>query len=173
MSRSFTFPELKTERLTLRLPKMEDFAAFSEYQKSDRMTYVGGPVASAEQRYRKFSNLAGQWILRGFGPFVFERNDTGEAIGGGGLWFPATHPELEIGWAIWSADAEGQGYAFEGVSAARDHARTAFGLDALASFIDVDNERSIRLAEKLGAQKEETRVREDWTYHVYRHPTIL
>jgi RimJ/RimL family protein N-acetyltransferase len=66
-----------------------------------------------------------------------------------GPWFPGDWPEQELGWTIWTEAAEGQGYAFEAVTALRRHVYGA-RLATAVSYIDPANTRSRALAQRLG-----------------------
>jgi RimJ/RimL family protein N-acetyltransferase len=61
--------------------------------------------------------------------------------------------EPELGWLFLPA-AEGQGYAAEAATAARHHALSVLGLPSLVSYIDPANDRSARLAARLGARRD-------------------
>jgi RimJ/RimL family protein N-acetyltransferase len=63
------------------------------------------------------------------------------------------HAETELGWALAQAHW-GAGYATEAARAARDWAHAERGVARLVSLINPNNQRSIRVAEKLGASRE-------------------
>ena len=52
-------------------------------------------------------------------------------------------------------DYEGEGYAYEAARSARNNAFNALSWPTLVSYIHPDNTRAIRLAEKLGAVRDE------------------
>jgi RimJ/RimL family protein N-acetyltransferase len=88
-----------------------------------------------------------------------------------GPWYPASWPEKEIGWSLWSAEAEGKGIAFEAAQAARGFAYDVLEWDTAVSYIASDNARSIALAERLGARRDDAAAHPGNTpCHVYRHP---
>jgi len=132
---------------------------------------VGGPVERREA-WRAFGHLAGMWMLKGVGSFIMERRDTGATIGSAGPWIPEDFPEREIGWTLWDADAEGQGFAFEAADAACDFAFKTLGWDTAVSYIDFGNDRSLALAKRLGAVEDPdaTQPKPADPCHVYRHP---
>ena len=70
-----------------------------------------------------------------------------------GGWKPAKWPEREIAWIIWPDEA-GHGYALEATHAVRSISTTTCGWDGAVSYIDPKNLDSIRLAERLGANKD-------------------
>ncbi|MCV2867786.1 GNAT family N-acetyltransferase [Defluviimonas sp. WL0002] len=165
-------PVLETERLTLRAPAPGDWAAFDAFLSSPRAGFVRSGDYALGQTWRAFGHLIGHWVLRGFGMFVFTPKGENRALGMAGPWFPADWPEREIGWSVWTAEAEGKGYAHEAAAAARTHAFDTLGWDTAVSYVAPANARSIALAERLGA------LRDDAARHpagdkpclVYRHP---
>ncbi len=159
-------PVIETARLVLRAPELRDFDGFAAFLGSRRARHVGGP-ADRGLAWRAFCHLVGHWPLRGYGPFVFERG--GAAIGQGGAWRPEGWPAVELGYCLWDARHEGLGLAFEAMRAAREHA-WAMGLTGLVSYIEPSNAASIRLAERLGAERDDEARRPDAGDLVYRHP---
>jgi RimJ/RimL family protein N-acetyltransferase len=166
-------PVLTTERLTLRAPQASDFEVFAPFVMSDRARYIGGGAdKDIGHAWRVLAILSGHWHLRGFGTFVAEDRATGTPIGSMGPWFPGDWPEEELGWTIWTAEAEGKGYAFEAVSALRRHAYETLGWTTAVSYIDPSNTRSRALAERLGCQidtQAQCPVRDN-EIEVWRHP---
>ena len=169
MPRLADTPTLETERLILRAPGPQDWPASAAFLASGRARFVGGP-ADEGQAWRIFGHVVGHWVLRGFGLFVFCDKARDRALGTAGPWYPATWPEGEIGWTLWHAEDEGQGYAFEAAQAARAHAYGALGWQTAVSYIAPDNARSIALAERLGAVRDDDAARVDADDIVYRHP---
>ncbi len=163
-------PVLHTARLTLRVPDLRDWEAFAAFLTSDRAALVGGPV-TRERAWRAFGHLVGHWVLRGYGMFAVAPKGAAAAIGMAGPWFPESWPEQEIGWSMWSAAAEGKGYAFEAAEAARTYAFAALGWPTAVSYIDPANTRSIALARRLGAVQDPAAAYPgDAPCLVFRHP---
>ncbi len=171
---TISIPTLETERLTLRAPQADDFDNLAAFMASDRAAFIGGPVSGQRDVWRILSNLAGHWLLRGFGMWAIVPRDETAAIGVTGGWQPKTWPEREIGWSLWSVEAEGKGYAYEAATAARAHLYARMGWTTAVSYIDRGNSRSIALAERLGCTLDQTAERpqdDDPTpCLVYRHP---
>ena len=169
MTLAFHIPTLTTERLTLRAPQASDFdviAAF--YADADRSWGFGGPQ-NRNEACRWFASLIGHRALRGFGLWMDETR-AGDTVGMVGLWEPEGWPEPELGWVMF-ANGEGKGYAFEAAMAARDHAYGSMGFRTLSSNIFPGNQRSVVLAERMGAWKErEYQNVTHGTEMVYRHP---
>ncbi|MEX0286121.1 MAG: GNAT family N-acetyltransferase [Paracoccaceae bacterium] len=170
-----TTPVLETERLILRAPQAGDWPVWLDMMMSDRSEFIRPDDIDEGKAWRAFGHVIGHWVLRGYGLFVFTLKDDNTALGATGAWYPAMWPEREIGWAVWSAAAEGKGYAFEAAQAARAYAFDTLGWDTAVSYIEKDNARSIALAERLGAvvDPDAPRLSDDhWdNVLVYRHPT--
>ena len=148
---AFAVPTFETARLILRAPRLDDYPAFAAFLGSDRAGFIGGPVSDRMQLSRAFGNLAGMWLLRGYGMFVFEHAQSGEAIGHGGAWHPVHWPEPELGWCIWTAAAEGQGFVTEAMTRLRAWVFDDLGWPTAVSYIDRGNHRSAAVARRLGA----------------------
>ncbi len=164
-----TIPTLTTDRLTLRAPRLADFEPYAAYFASDRAELERGRRDRAGA-WKEFSAVAGQWLLRGYGGFSIEDRATGDYFGEVGMFHEDSYPEPELGWMVVAA-AEGRGIAHEAALAARRWAYRALGLTTLVSYIDAGNTRSIRLAERLGAFRDDGAARpESEDCLVYRHP---
>ncbi len=163
-------PVLQTERLTLRAPQSGDWPAWRDFAASERAGFIGGPY-DLRGGWRSFGHAVGHWVLRGFGSFVFTFRGEDRALGMAGPWYPADWPERELGWTIWSPENEGRGIAFEAVTAARDHAFRVLGWDTAVSYIEPANTRSVALAKRLGARRDDQAARPGHCdCQVYRHP---
>ncbi|MEY8826957.1 GNAT family N-acetyltransferase [Sedimentitalea sp. XS_ASV28] len=164
-------PVLETERLILRAPGPQDWPVFRAMMASERSRFIRSGEIDEGQAWRAFGHVIGHWILRGWGNFVMTRKGDDAALGAVGPWFPAGWPEQEIGWSIWSQEAEGRGFAFEAAQAARGFAYDVLNWDGAVSYIDPDNTRSIALAERLGACRDDDAATPgDAPCLVYRHP---
>ena len=106
----------------------------------------------------------------GFGPFSVEDRETGAYLGEAGIHQPQSYPEPELGWFV-LPEAEGRGIAAEAARAIMLWARQSFGWDRLMNYIHADNVRSIALAERLGAIRDDSAAHPGDTHClVYRHP---
>ena len=142
-------PVLETARLRLRVPNASDIAPSARFWASDRSHMMGGPW-TLDQLRAEHQGLLDQWQRHGFSLFTVTRKGDDTGIGGIGPFFPATHPEPELGWSLWNAEDEGQGLAHEAAAAARDWFFATSGHRTAVSHTDPDNHRSHRLCEKLG-----------------------
>lgn len=149
---------IETERLVLRMPRVEDAEALVEaISDPETMRYIGdgstGDLAAAE---RTIARWLARWDESGVGQFVVERRDDGRFVGRAGFlvwdpeaWMPAPTGETEIGWTI-VRSLWGNGYATEAALALRDWTDRR----RLISLIQHGNEASARVAEKIGERHE-------------------
>ncbi|WP_371156421.1 GNAT family N-acetyltransferase [Jannaschia sp. 2305UL9-9] len=162
-------PTLETARLILRAPRREDFAAFAQTFSSPRNALsVDRPTP--EHTSLVYNSDTADWVFRGFGPWSVTLRD-GTLIGHVGLQQPAHFPEPEIGWMLHDG-YEGQGYATEAATAARDWAR-GHRVTSLVSYITPGNTASVAVAQRLGAVLDPAAPLPDGETsaetHVYRH----
>ena len=144
-------PELRTQRLLLRGWRDSDLDAWAAIAAdAEVMRWVGTPEGmDRDEAWRHMAFLVGHWQLRGHGPWAVEKLDGGELVGRIGLFSPEGWPGLELGWVV-AREHWGRGYAPEAARASMDWARDELGVGHLISLIEDDNERSQRVAEKLG-----------------------
>lgn len=127
---------------------------------AETMRYVGdGSTTDLDGARRAIRRWLERWEESGIGQFVAERREDGRFVGRAGflvwdpaIWMPCAldeHAEVEIGWAI-SRALWGKGYATEAALALRDWTDRA----RLISLIQHGNERSVRVAEKIGERYE-------------------
>ena len=107
-----------------------------------------------------FGVVVEHWATHGFGFWAVQTQESdapGAFIGFVGVAYPAFLPELaerpELGWRL-VRSAWGHGYASEAAAAVRDDAFSRLGLSELISIIHPDNQRSQRLAARLGMTRE-------------------
>ena len=149
-----------TERLILRPWRPADRAPFAAMN-ADRevMRYVrDGRPMTHEQSDELVDAIEAHWERHGFGLWCAAPRDEPEAcIGFIGLaipsFLPAVLPAVEVGWRL-ARPAWGRGLATEGARASLAHAFGPLSLESVISVIDPDNDRSVRVAEKLGMRYE-------------------
>jgi ribosomal-protein-alanine N-acetyltransferase len=130
---------------------------------------VGGPFDAASS-FHHLAGVVGQWQLRGYGRWMVADRDTDEPLGLVGVYHPDDWPEAEIGWTVYEA-AEGKGIAREAAIATRDFVYGTLGWTRIISLIMTDNDRSIRLAERLGCRKDGTFTHAEYgTMDIWVHP---
>lgn len=146
-------PVLTTARLRLRPFKQADLDAYAAIcADAEVMRYIGagGPVGR-DVAWRHMALFLGEWALHGYGTWAVERRKDRQLIGRAGFLHPEGWPGCELAWTL-ARDAWGQGFAFEAARAALAYGRDQLGLGEVISLIRNDNQRSIALAERLGAQ---------------------
>ena len=163
-----SIPTIGTHRLILRPPTIEDWPDYEKLMLSDRAVHMGGPFAT-EFAWGMFCNDVAQWQLFGHGALMMECRETGACFGQVGILHGPLFPERELGWFVYK-QAEGKNYAFEAASALRDWAFNVRKFETLVSYIGSANDRSRKLAERLGARIDVAASRPDPTDLVYRHP---
>jgi RimJ/RimL family protein N-acetyltransferase len=139
-------PTLETERLVLRAPRLEDFAAYAETFASPRSGWMTD-TPTRRHAWMCFAADAASWITHGFGTWAVDLRD-GAHVGTLGVTWFAHYPEPELGWMLHHGH-EGRGYATEGARAALGWARGRVA--SLVSYITPGNDRSVALALRLGA----------------------
>ncbi len=156
MEQSLAVPVLRTARLLLRGPRVEDAQAHAALWADPVVTrYIGGvPVAAPESWLRLLRN-AGHWALLGFGCWLIEDAASGQLIGEAGFLDlrrdtePSFAGTLEIGWVVAPA-AHGRGLATEAVRAMLAWGAGHFGPARVVCMIDPANAASLRLAQAQG-----------------------
>jgi RimJ/RimL family protein N-acetyltransferase len=148
-------PELQTERLVLRGFREADLDELAAINADPEVTrWVGDENGlSREDTWRRMAYWLGHWELRGFGQWAVVERETGRLVGRTGLLLPENWPGLEVGWLM-GREHWGKGFAPEAGRASIEWAREELGADHIISLIEDDNERSARVAEKLGMSVE-------------------
>jgi ribosomal-protein-alanine N-acetyltransferase len=161
-------PRLETERLVLRAFAPGDVETFAPFYASDAASFVGGPE-NLVATWRRLAAYAGSWMLRGYGKFIVEEKEGGRPVGIVGPWFPEGWPEPEIGWTI-LPEFQGRGYANEAAARSIAFAYSELGWTTAISAIFPGNERSFKLAERLGARHDgSVEIKPYGVLEIYRH----
>ena len=160
-------PTLTSERLVLRAPTYDDWPEFLDLMQSERSVYMGGPF-SIVQAWGDFCHGIALWHMFGFGSLSIELVATRQCVGRIEINSGPRCPEPELGWQVF-AFAEGKGYAYEAAAEMRKWAFETRKLDTLVSYINPENQRSQKLAERLGAQLDDAAEKQDPGDLVYRH----
>ena len=160
-------PQIETPRLTLRAPRAEDFPLYAEVLCSDRGRFMGGPF-TRDAAWSDFTRIVAAWLLRGHGGWTVEITATGKVAGFVLLGFEPGDLEPELG-VIFRASGEGQGYATEAATAARDFAFGTLGWQTLVSYIAPENARSVALATRLDAHADGEVVEDGEVTAIYRY----
>jgi RimJ/RimL family protein N-acetyltransferase len=139
---------ITTDRLILREPKAGDLPAYRGYCVSERSRFSGGPF-TPEQAFEKLAAMIGHWTLRGFGRYVITRE--GVPLGHAGPLAVSDGEPPEMTWTLWTAEAEGKGYATEAARAVIAHLLGDLAWPRMLVRIAPDNAASHRMALRLGA----------------------
>ena len=100
---------------------------------------------------------AGQYLLKGplrsykengFGLYLVQLKETGDPVGIGGLLKRDYLKYPDLGFAF-LPEFEGMGFAFESTKAIVNHSRDVLKIKCLQAIVLPENQRSIRLLEKL------------------------
>jgi RimJ/RimL family protein N-acetyltransferase len=149
-----------TERLVLRPWRPADRAPFAAMNADPEvMRYIGdGRTMTRAESDALVDAIEAHWREHGFGLWCAALRDAPDVcIGFVGLaipsFLPAVLPAVEVGWRL-ARPVWGRGLATEGARAALDRAFGPLQLSSVISLIDPANERSIRVAEKLGMHRE-------------------
>jgi RimJ/RimL family protein N-acetyltransferase len=164
-------PVIETERLVLRGFTRADFDAFAGFFADDVATRFVGGTMPRPRAHTVMSAFAGQWELYGLGQWAVEPKEGGGLAGFVGYINPPDWPEPELGWTILPA-FQGRGYATESSRAARAEMVRLGAPVRLVSYIDPDNAPSVRVAEKLGAQRGGMIDLRGMHVDVWRHPEL-
>lgn len=148
-------PTLRTPRLVLRPFQPRDLDAYAAMcADAEVMRFIGpGGAVDRGGAWRQMALFLGHWQLRGHGMWALERREDGRLVGRAGFLHPEGWPGFELGWLL-ARDAWGHGYAFEAAAAALAFAHDELGRRDVISLIRPGNDRSARLAAKLGAAHE-------------------
>ena len=141
--------QLETERLILRLPRIEDFDRYAEMLADESSYHIGGPLQRHEA-WRRFLQMPGAWMLQGFAMFSVVEKSSGRWMGQAGPWRPDGWPGTEVGYSF-HPDARGRGYATEACVAAMDWAFDVLGWDEVIHSIAPTNAASQAVAQRLGS----------------------
>jgi RimJ/RimL family protein N-acetyltransferase len=146
---------IATERLILRPFEREDYEPYLAMVTDHQPNVPWRQVMSPEDAWHRLVRYVGHWTLFGYGNFaVFERG-SGLFLGETGLWdahrgMGVGYDECdETGWSVISG-WHGRGVAFEAADAAHRWYANIVGRRRTVCMTDPANERSIRIALKLG-----------------------
>lgn len=159
--------ERRTERLVLRPFRDSDRDAFARLNGDARVMQFFPSTLTRAQSDALMDGVREHFATRGFGPWAVELSQVEGCIGAAGLGVPSfdSHftPCVEIVWRL-AAEHWGHGYAQEAARAALYTAFVHLELKQVVSFTAAQNQRSSRVMQKLGMQRD---PRED-----FEHPKL-
>lgn len=153
-------PTLETTRLILRAPRPADEPFYVAFKTSPRSRFTDGPVDAAHAT-SLFSEVAGQWVMRGYGLFMGTlKEDPDTVIGGFGIFHPSGQEEPEFGWSLYDGNFEGKGYVTEAMRSVIPWAWPVLGVETAQSHLYVGNDATVTVATRLGAtfDPEQTKI---------------
>jgi RimJ/RimL family protein N-acetyltransferase len=160
---------IETERLILRKPRVEDAEDLTvAFADPETMRFMGdGSIATEPEVENRIRFWLHRWETNGLGLFALESRESGRVVGRAGflVWDTATwetssfaeageRAGVELGWLV-AREHWGRGYATEAALALRDWGIAERDLTRLVSLIRPGNERSVRVAEKIGERYED------------------
>jgi len=160
---------IETPRLLLRLPDASDAHPLMEiHQDPEVIKYVTltAPPGGITVAWRNVAMMIGHWHLRGYGQWTVLEKTSGAIIGRVGLFNPEGWPGIELTWVI-RRSRWGFGFATEAAREALAWSWNEVQADQIVSVIRPDNQRSIRVAEKIGERFERAEVMNGETMHLY------
>jgi len=169
MAEPFIIPSLETERLLLRAFVADDLDPFADIvadpEVIKKATYDGTTMTRA-QAWNWLCLMLGHWHMRGYGIWGIEEKSTGKFIGRIGLQFLDWFEDVELVWML-AKSAWGKGYASEGTRAAIEFGLNRLALSRITAVIHQENIPSIRLAERLGMEREKEVKRKEVLFYQY------
>ncbi len=161
--------QLETARLLLRLPQLDDAEALLDFVGDPEvMRWIGSEPGGLDVAVEHLERWIRRWQADGMGQFLVTQKEDHRVIGRVGplvwnalVWETSTladagdDAQVELGWAI-GREHWGSGHATEAAHAVRQWVYDVRGVERLISLINPENTRSIRVAEKLGAEPAET-----------------
>ena len=160
-------PTLETERLLLRGFREDDLPEHAAILADPVvMKHFGGHGFGREESWRRLLGGVGLWQLQGTGLLAAERKSDGKMIGHVGLFDyhreiePSIEGRPELGY-IFASEVHGQGLAREACDAILAWADATLDSDEIVAIISIGNDPSIRLAERLGFERQPDGVYRD------------
>ena len=153
-------PTLETERLILRAFRADDLDALAAmWTDPEVVRFIGGQPLTREDTWRRMLAACGQWPYTGYGYWLVEMKSSGEIVGQLGFadfkreMEPRIEGEPEFGY-VFSPRVHGQGIAHEACAAVIEWGDSNLDADSYPAIIAPGNAASIRLAERLGFERE-------------------
>lgn len=156
MSAGSSVRDIETERLSLRLPTLDDFTDSVAMLRDEVVArHIGGKPFTQEEAWLRLLRHVGHWQLFDYGFWIVREKHGGAFVGHVGLGdfrreiTPAFGGDPEIGWVLARA-AHGKGYATEAAQAAIRWMRERHRPTRMVCIIEPENIASLRVAEKCG-----------------------
>lgn len=145
---------LTTDRLSLRLPSLDDAAALLELNRVNWQR-IGNRLRTLEEEQTMLAeNAARPFGSPGWHQFVVERREGGGVIGRVAINFGGPgERQAELGYGL-HPESWGHGYGAEAVGRALTHLFDEHDVHRVVAITGIDNQPSRRLLEKLGFRLE-------------------
>ncbi len=163
---------IETRRLILRPLGPGDLEHFLELQSQPEVArFTMGFDRPAARR--RLEEAASEWEQRGHGPMAVLERATGRFLGRSGLRFWPQFGETEVGWSF-RIQEWGQGFATEAGRACIEWGFSALPLPYITAMIHAENERSLRVAQRLGFEplREDVLLDTPVTVHAVSPPAV-
>lgn len=147
---------LETKRCLIRETCVTDVEAFYEIYKEPSITeYMEDLFQDIEEERQYVRDYIDKvYGFYGFGVWTIIEKESGAIIGRAGLSYREGFDDAELGFVIgvlW----QGKGYAYEVCSAIMEYGKTELELPVIQAFVEIGNDKSVRLCKKLGMQNAE------------------
>ena len=149
-------PTLETKRLILRAFRRDDLDAHAAtLADRDVVRHLGGHAFNREDSWRRLTMAVGQWPLLGYGYWAVEAKAGGALVGQVGFadfergMTPDISGAPEMGW-VFDTSVHGLGIAGEACRIALSWIDETWAPPEIPAIIDIENAKSMRLAERLG-----------------------
>lgn len=167
-------PRLESERLILREFRAGDLDFHAAtLGNPEVMRFIGGKPLAREDAWRRLLGGIGMWQALGIGGWAVELKSDGRMVGHCGFFDfqrdmqPNISGEPEMGW-IFDPSVHGQGIAAEACSRALMWADETLRPEFYPAIIDLENIPSMKLAERLGFERQPDGVYRDASIAVFR-----
>lgn len=137
------------------------------------MEHFGGHLFGREESWRRLLGGVGLWQLQGTGLFAAERKSDGKLVGHVGLFdyhrdmAPSIEGVPELGY-IFGREVHGRGVAREACDAVLGWADETLEAEEMVAIISIGNEPSMKLARRLGFERQEDAIYRDEPITLWR-----
>jgi RimJ/RimL family protein N-acetyltransferase len=123
-----------------------------------RQVTLREPPGGLDLALKNINAMLGQWERRGYGQWSVVEKATGQVIGCVGYYHPQRPwPGVDLGWAV-ERSRWGRGFATEAATVALGWVWQSTQVDRVVSLIAPGDQRSIRIATKIGERFERADV---------------
>ena len=148
---------IETDRLAIRpfAPESDAEAMARVYLDPEVMRYIpGGVLADGGAVRRQLEWYAKEHAELGFSSWAVVERATGLVIGDAGFGIFKPTGDVELGWTL-ARDLWGHGFATEAAGACLAAGLEHLDVARIVAVVDVENERSLRVAKRLGMRRAE------------------